>query len=222
MSEGAPEGMFNFEHEPEVSNSEIYEETLSFTQYVYGPDPHPIINDVSVRNPSQPKPKQLNVGKILRKFELDSRSYLHAAMRTNYLSVNPTENDVTWEAYRSWMNSKISKLKNFGYKASKRNSSFGFVPLMELWKLRHAPLCIPASEVKEVAKEDSGYPEFFMEDVVAHPDTSEEQQIVVYENQQSAKTSSWVVFEVLLNTIVDMQAKSALVKERLDRQEIIF
>lgn len=96
---------------------------------------------------------------------------------------------------------------------------------MELWKLQYTLLCLPAPEVKEVvqeAEEDSGHPEFVMEDVIAQLVASEEQQIMVSNNQQSVGTSSGVIFEVLMNIITDMQAESALVKERLDRQEMMF
>ena len=49
---------------------------------------------------------------------------------------------------------------------------------MELWKLRHTPLCLPAPKIKEVVKEageDFGHPKFVMEDVAARPDASKEQ-----------------------------------------------
>lgn len=69
VSEGTPEGMLNFEPEPEVSDSERHEANPSPFPTVFGPDPHPTITDLSVRIPSQPKPIQTNVGKILKKFE---------------------------------------------------------------------------------------------------------------------------------------------------------
>lgn len=71
---------------------------------------------------------------------------LHKAMTTSRSSAN-------WEAYRSWINSKISKLKDFGYDLSERNFHFGFVPLMELRKLRNAQLGLPTPEIKEVFQE---------------------------------------------------------------------
>lgn len=61
-----------------------------------------------------------------------------------------------------------------------------------------------------------------LEDVVARLDASEEQQIAIFENQQSAGTTFGVISEVLLNTIADMQADNALVKECLEREEIMF
>lgn len=91
---------------------------------------------------------------------------------------------------------------------------------MELWKLQHTPMCLPALEVKEVAKEakeDSGHPEIIMEDVAAQSDAFEEQQFAISENQLSAGTSSGVIPEVLMKTINVMQAESALAKENLDR-----
>lgn len=98
-------------------------------------------------------------------------------MRTSCLSSNLAETDVALEAYRSWINSKISKLKKFWYKVSKRNFCYGFVPLMELWKIQNTPLCLPAPEVKEVIQEDeedSGHPECVMEEAVTQLVTSKE------------------------------------------------
>lgn len=86
-------------------------------------------------------------------------------------------------------------------------------------------MCLPAPEVKDVskeAKEDFGHSEIVMEDVTAQPDASEEQQIVVSENQQSTRTSSGVISKVLLKIITNMQVENALIKERLDRQEMLF
>lgn len=131
MPEGTSEGLFNFEPELEVFDSERHEAIPPSLPSVYGLDPHPTITDLSVRFPRKPKPNP-NVGKILKNFESDSRICLHADMRTSCLPSNPTESDAAWEAYRSWINSKISKLKNFGYKVSERNFSFCVCTLMEL------------------------------------------------------------------------------------------
>lgn len=73
-------------------------------------------------------------------------------MWASVLSTNPAESDATWEAYRRWVNSKISKLKNFGYKFSKRNFHSRFEPIMEALQLQHAQLCLPAPEIEEEAK----------------------------------------------------------------------
>lgn len=51
---------------------------------------------------------------------------------------NPVAGDSAWEAYRSWMNSEISKIKDLGYTLVERKFRYGFVPLMELWKLRNS------------------------------------------------------------------------------------
>lgn len=217
MPEGTPEGMFNFEPESEVSDSERNKAIPPNLPAFYGPDPHPTITGLFVRIPNQSKPNP-NISKVLKNFESNSRSCLHAIMTTSYLSANPTE------AYKSWINSKISKLKNFGYKVSEKNR-YGFVPLMKIWKLRNTLFCLPTPEVKEVVQEadiDSDHPECVMEDVVAQSVASEEQQIEVSNIQQSIGTSSRDISEVLLKTIEDMKVENALVKERLDRQEMIF
>lgn len=51
------------------------------------------------------------------------------------------------------MNSEISKLKDLGYTLARSKFHFGFVPLMELWKLRNSQLCLPAPEIKEASLE---------------------------------------------------------------------
>lgn len=80
--------MFNFEPEPGVSDSERLEAILPSLPTVYGMNPHPTIIYLFVRIPNQPKPN-LNIGKILKNFESDSRSRLHTAMSTSSLSANP-------------------------------------------------------------------------------------------------------------------------------------
>lgn len=74
---------------------------------VYGHGFYLTITDVSVKYHSQPKPKEPNVRKIMKKFESDSKKILHTAMWTGVLSTNPSESDATWEAYQRWVNSKI-------------------------------------------------------------------------------------------------------------------
>lgn len=68
-------------------------------------------------------------------------------------SGNPVESDSAWEAYRRWINSKISKLNNFGYKVSERNFCFGIITLIEIWNLRNTPLCLLAPKIKEVVQD---------------------------------------------------------------------
>lgn len=130
-SEGTLEGMFNFEPEPVVSDLETPPIIFPTLPTFYGPDNDETIIDLSVRVPKPPKPSP-NIGKIPRKFKSDSRSRLHEAMTTSHSSANPDERDFAWEAYRMWINSKVSELKDFGYDLSKRNFHYGFVPLMEL------------------------------------------------------------------------------------------
>lgn len=96
---------------------------------------------------------------------------------------------------------------------------------MEIWKLQNASLCLLTSEIKKVvqeAKKESGHPKYVMEEVVAYPFVSEDQQIEVYLPQQSARTSSGEIPDVLLKTIEKMKVDNALVKEHLDRQEMMF
>lgn len=51
------------------------------------------------------------------------------------------------------MNSKISKLKDLGYTLVESKFHYGFVPLMELWKLRNSHICLSAPKIKDVSPE---------------------------------------------------------------------
>lgn len=150
-------------------------------------------------------------------------------MTTSRSSVNPAESDSAQEAYRRWINSKISKLKDFGYDLSERNFRYGFVPLTELWKLRNAPLCLPALRIKEVIQEvvqevevDYGHPEFVMEEAAAQSVISDDQRIEVSLHQQSARTFSGEIPDALRKTIEEIKVDNALVKERLEKQDMMF
>lgn len=85
---------------------------------------------------------------------------------------------------------------NTNIKYLKKNFRFGFVLLIEIWKLRNSQLCLPAPEVKEVIQEvddeviqdaevDFGHQDYVMEEVVAHIvvskiQQSEDQQVKAY------------------------------------------
>ena len=64
--------MFNFELEHIVSDTDVEQNSelpsLDIPK-IYGPDLNQNIVDFSIRYPNQPKPKEPNIGKILRKFE---------------------------------------------------------------------------------------------------------------------------------------------------------
>lgn len=101
-SEGTPKGLFNFEPYHVVSDfdDEQYTNLPSLViPNVYGTNFHPTITDVSIRYPSQPKPKEPNTGKILKNIESDSKSFLHTVIWTSVLSTNPIESYAAWEAY---------------------------------------------------------------------------------------------------------------------------
>ena len=135
-------------------------------------------------------------------------------MIIGHSSANPTESDSAWEAYKRLMNSKISNLKNFMYKVFDRNFHYGFIPLMEIWKLRNSQLCLPAPEVKEAIQEVmedvvvqdvvviSGHQDCIMEEASTQIVVFETQQVEAFVSQPSAGTSS---------------GDNALVKEHLDK-----
>lgn len=127
------------------------------------------------------------------------------------------------------MNSKISRMKNFGCKVSERNFLYGFIPLIEIWKLRNSQLCLPAPEVKEVTQEVveevviqediavqdvivvSGHRDCIMEEVVARIVVSETQQVEVSISQPSTGTSSGDIPVGIIKTIVEINVDNALV-----------
>lgn len=144
--------MFNYEPEPVLSDPESPPITIPLFPLVFGSDLDETKIDltVSYRKPSKTSP---NISKILWKFESKSISHLHEAMIISHSSANLYESDSSWVAYRRWVNSKISRLNNFGYKVSERNFRYGFITLMEIWKLRNSQLCLPSLEVKEATQE---------------------------------------------------------------------
>ena len=61
-----------------------------------------------------------------------------------------------------------------------------------------------------------------MEKAVAQPVVSEDQQIEVSLHQQFAGTSFGEIPDALQKTIEEIKVDNALVKERLDKQDMIF
>lgn len=100
--------------------------------------------------PTQSSP---DLGKVLTDFDYESKRREEKAMIVSHSSTNSTASDSAWEAYRSWMNSDISKMKDFGYTLDESKLRSGFVPLIELWKLRNSQLFFPAPEIKEASPE---------------------------------------------------------------------
>lgn len=233
MSEGTPEGMFDYKPELVISDPESPPITTPSNPSVFRPDFDETEIDLTVSYPKPPKPSP-NIGKILREFESESRSRLHEAMTISHFSANPAESGSAWEAYRRRINSKISRLKNFGYKVSERNLLSGFIPLMEIWKLRNSQLCLPAPEVKELTPEVmeevdvqevvfvqdrvvvSGHRDYVMEEATAQMVIFETQQVGVFISQSSAGTSSRDIPIGLLKIIEEIKVDNALVKEGLD------
>lgn len=137
------------------------------------------------------------------------------------------------------MNSKISRLKNFGYKVSERNFLSGFIPLMEIWKLRNSHLCLPAPEVKEVTQKVveevvfqeevvlqdvvvvSGHQDYVKDEAATQIVVSETQQVKVSVSQPSAGTSFGDIHVGLMKTVEEIKVDNALVKYRLDKQDLM-
>lgn len=224
--------MFNYEHEPVISNPKTPPIIFPSLPTLFGPDLDETKIDLTVSFPKPPKPTP-NIGEILRKFESESKSCLHEVMTISRASANPAESDSSWEAYRRWMNYKISNLKNFGYKVSERKFRSGFVPLMEIWKLRNSHLCLPALEVNEVIQEvneevvrdaeaNSEYQDRVMEETDAQIVISETQQVEAFISQQSVGTSYGDILDALRKTIEEIKVDNALVKERIEKQDMMF
>lgn len=84
--------MFNFEPGPVVSDPETPSIIFPLLPTLYGPDLYETRIYLTISFPKPPKPTP-NIGKILRKFDSESRSCLYEAMMTSRASVNPTESD---------------------------------------------------------------------------------------------------------------------------------
>lgn len=96
-------------------------------------------------------PSSPDLGKILMEFDSRSNKRLEKATTVSHSSANPVASNSSWEAYRSWMNFEVSRMKDIGYTIAENKFCTGFVPLMGLWKLRNSQLCLPTPEVKEVS-----------------------------------------------------------------------
>lgn len=110
-------------------------------------------------------------------------------MWTSVLSTNPVESDEAWEAYQRWVNSKSSKLKNFGHKVSERNFRSRFEPTTEALQLQRTSLCLPGPKIEEEAKETEeafGNLQIVMQDVTAQLDKGKQ---VASKDQEKAQDS---------------------------------
>ena len=61
-------------------------------------------------------------------FGSEYKRSLEIAMTVTHSSVNPAASDSTWEAYKSWMSSEISKMKDLGILWLKENFVLGSCP----------------------------------------------------------------------------------------------
>lgn len=92
MSEGTSKGMFNYEPEPFLSDPESPFIIIPSNPSVFGPDFDETKIDLTISYPKPPKPSP-NIGKILKKFESESKSHLHEAMSISRSSTNLADND---------------------------------------------------------------------------------------------------------------------------------
>lgn len=134
--------MFYFE--PEITSPELSPIILPSHPSVFGPDFDESIINLTIKYPKIQTSSSPDLGKILMEFDSESNKHLEKAMTVSHSSTNLATNDSTWEAYKSWMSSEVSKMKDLGYTLVERKFHYGFIPLMELWKLRNSQLCLPA------------------------------------------------------------------------------
>lgn len=105
---------------------------------IFGPDFDESIINITIKYPKIPTQSSLDLGKVLTDFDSEYKMCLEKAMIVNHSSTNPAASDSAWESYRSWMNSEISKMNDLGYTLDERKFCSGFMPLMELWKMRNS------------------------------------------------------------------------------------
>lgn len=211
---------------------------ISFSHhFLYGPEFDESRINLTVNYPKPPKSSP-NISKILRKFESESKSCLHEAMAIIRSSANSAASDSAWKAYRSWVDSKISKLKDFGYKHAERKFRYRFVHLTEIWKLRKSQLCLPAPKVKEATPEvveEEVAPESKVvqhlatapeADVVFEPQDcvmeAVDAQVVISETHQFEASASQPIHVALMKTNEEIKADNVRVNEHLDKQNLMF
>lgn len=127
-----------FDFEPEITSPESPHVIHPRHPFVFGPDFDESRINLRIKYPKLPTKFSPEFGKVLKDFESESKSRLEKAITVSLSSTNPVASDLAWKDYRSRMNSEISKLKDLGYTLAERKFHFGFVPLMELWKLRNS------------------------------------------------------------------------------------
>ncbi|XP_050918435.1 proline-rich receptor-like protein kinase PERK9 [Lathyrus oleraceus] len=166
ISEGTPEGIFNFE--PTITSPESSPIIQPSHPSVFGPDFNESRINLTIKYPKMPTQSSPDLGKVLNDFYYESKRRLEKAMISSHSSINPSTSDSTWEAYRSWMNSEISKMKDLEYTLAESKCYYEFVPLMELWKLRNSQLCLPAPKIKEASPEATEKEEAPETEIVQH------------------------------------------------------
>lgn len=111
---------------------------------------------------------------------------------------------------------------------------------MEILKLWNSQLCLPAPEVKEVILEVveevvvqevavihdpmvvSSHQDCIMEEPASMTIVSKTQQVGVFVSQSYTGTSSGEISIKLIKTIEEIKADNAMVKEHLDKQDLMF
>lgn len=147
VSEGTPEAMFDFK--PEINSPESSPIIQPSHLFVFGPNFDESRINLTIQYPKIPTQSSLDLGKVLTDFDFEYKRHLEKAMTDSHSSANLDASYSYREAYRSWINSEISKMKDLGYTLVESKFCFGFVLLMKLWKMRNYQLCLPASEIKE-------------------------------------------------------------------------
>lgn len=167
-------------------------------------------------------------------FDFESKIGLEKAMTISHSSANPAASDSSWEAYRSWMNSEISKMKDLGYTLAESKFRSRFVPLMELCKLGNSQLCLRAPEINEASLEAMEEEEEAPETKIVQHIESAAPKFYAPEHQDSVmeKAPNQIVFskasasqpipDSLLRTIEQIKADNAKVNERMDKKDLIF
>lgn len=133
VSEGTSEETFNFE--PEITSPKSFVIILPSHPSVFGLDFDESIINLTIKYPKIQTPSSPDLRKILMEFDSEFKKCLEKAMTISHSSEKLVASDSVREAYRSWMNSEVSKMKDLGYTLAESKFLYGFVPLMELLTL---------------------------------------------------------------------------------------
>lgn len=97
ISDGTPEGMFNFE--PEITSPESPHVIQPTHHFVFCPDFNESRINLAIKYQKLLTKSSHDFGKVLKDFKSESKRRLEKAINVNYSCANLVASDSVWEAY---------------------------------------------------------------------------------------------------------------------------